>query len=197
MLRAFFRDSAVYGTAKLLTGGVALLSLPIYTRALGPADYGVVDLLTTVAAIVHVTVALEISQGYGRYVMSIEGQGERSRYASTALWFTVAAYSAFVLAALPLAGVVSVWWFGSRDHATTEHPVELVHPGRHGPCGLDVDLTDRPGGAADRTCPRRTDRGRRGVGHRPPGLALAAPADPLGRQPAALGAAEGGALPGR
>lgn len=126
MLRAFFRDSAVYGTAKLLTGGVALLSLPIYTRALGPADYGVVDLLTTVAAIVHVTVALEISQGYGRYVMSIEGQGERSRYASTALWFTVAAYSVFVLAALPLAGVVSVWWFGSRDHATILRVATLV-----------------------------------------------------------------------
>ena len=126
MLTAFFRDSAVYGAARLLTGGVALLSLPIYTRALGPGDYGVVDLLTTVAAIVHVSVALEISQGYGRYVMSIEGAGERNRYTSTALWFTVAAYSLFVVIALPLAGIISEWWFGTRDHTTTLRIAMLV-----------------------------------------------------------------------
>jgi hypothetical protein len=86
---------------------------------------------------------------------------------------------------------------GARHHAAAEHPVELVHPGRHGPRGLDVDLTDRPGGAADGAGPRRTDRGCGGVGHRAPALALAAPADPLGGQPAALRAPEGRALADR
>ena len=113
MLKAFFKDSAVYGTARLLTGSIALLSLPIFTRVLSPADYGAVDLLTTIAAIVHVTVAIEISQGFGRYVLSADGRGARERYASTALWFTLAAYSVFAAIVFPLAGRISIWLLGT------------------------------------------------------------------------------------
>ena len=118
MLRAFFKDSAVYGTARLLTGSIALLSLPIYTRALSPSDYGAVDLLTTIAAIAHVTVAIEISQGFGRYVLAAEGAGARERYASTALWFTLAAYSVFLMVVLPFAGRISVLLFGTDAYTT-------------------------------------------------------------------------------
>lgn len=126
MLRAFFRDSAVYGTAKLLTGSIALLSLPIYTRALGPADYGVVDLITTIAAFAHVTVALEISQGFGRFVIAPEGEGRQSAYASTAFWFTLAAYSLFAVVVAPFGGVISQWLFGIADYALTLRVATLV-----------------------------------------------------------------------
>lgn len=126
MLRAFFRDSAVYGSAKLLTGSIAFLSLPIYTRALGPADYGAVDLVTTIAAIAHVTVALEVSQGFGRFVLAPEAGGKHAAYASTAFWFTLAAYSLFVAMVLPLAGGLSGWLFGSTAYAPTLQVATLV-----------------------------------------------------------------------
>jgi len=126
MLKSFFRDSAVYGTAKLLTGSIAFLSLPIYARALGPADYGAVDLVTTIAAIAHVTVALEVSQGFGRFVLAPEAGGRHAAYASTAFWFTLAAYSLFVAIVLPFAGGLSSWLFGSADYAATLRVATLV-----------------------------------------------------------------------
>ncbi len=126
MLKAFFRDSAVYGVAKLLTGGLTLLSLPIYTHALAPREYGVVDLLTSLATVAHVTVALEIAQGMGRHVMSPEGAAARDRYASTALWFTLATYSIFVAVMMPFAGHVSHLLFGHDGYANVVRVATLV-----------------------------------------------------------------------
>lgn len=126
MLKAFLRDGAVYGIAKLMTGGIALIALPIYTHALVPADYGVVDLLTTVASVAHVTVALEIAQGLARYAMAPESAGIRDRYASTALWFTLAAYSLFVAIAVPFARPISASLAGSPEHANTVRVASLV-----------------------------------------------------------------------
>lgn len=126
MLKAFFRDGAVYGIAKLLTGGLTLLSLPIYTHALVPREYGIVDLLTSLATIAHVTVALEIAQGMGRHVMSPEGAAARDRYASTALWFTLATYSVFASAVMPFAGLISEKLFETAAYANVVRVATLV-----------------------------------------------------------------------
>lgn len=126
MLKTFFRDSAVYGLAKLLTGGLTLLALPIYTHALAPKDYGVVDLLTSLATVAHVTVALEIAQGMGRHVMSPEGEAARERYASTALWWTLASYSIFAAGMMPLAGLISRLLFGNEDNGNVVRVATLV-----------------------------------------------------------------------
>jgi O-antigen/teichoic acid export membrane protein len=57
-----------------------------------------------------VTVALEISQGLGRYIADEEDERVRRDYASTALWFTLAVYTAFALAveaaAVPITDLV-------------------------------------------------------------------------------------------
>src|SRR5687768_11473220 len=126
MLTAFFRDSFVYGFARMLTGAIALLSLPIYTRALSPSDYGVVDLVTAVAAIAHVVIALEISQGFGRYVLAAEGRGDRASYTSTALWFTVGAYSLFAAIVFTFAGPISVVLFGSHTYTPITRASTMV-----------------------------------------------------------------------
>ena len=126
MLKAFFRDSIVYGLAKMLTGAIALIALPIYTRALSPADYGVVDLVTAVAAIGHVMIALEISQGFGRYVPAADGRDARAGYTSTALWFTVGAYSLFAAIVFPFAQPISVVLFGSDAYTAVTRASTLV-----------------------------------------------------------------------
>ncbi len=118
MLKAFFRDSAVYGVAKALTGAITLLTLPIYTHALPPGQYGVIDMLASAAAVVHVSVALEIAQGVARYVNAPETSAFRRSYASTALWFTVAAYSLFVFCALPLAPQISGMLLATNRYAS-------------------------------------------------------------------------------
>lgn len=126
MLKAFFRDSAVYGLAKVLTGGITLLSLPIYTHALPPGEYGIVDLITSLATIAHVTVALEIAQGLGRFILAPEAEGQQKQYASTALWFTLATYSLFAAAVIPLGALVSRLLFQTDANATIVRVATLV-----------------------------------------------------------------------
>jgi O-antigen/teichoic acid export membrane protein len=107
VLARFLKDSAVYGVAGVLTRGIMLLLIPFYTRALAPEAFGVIDLLTIFGAIIALTIALEISQGVARFFAGAESPELARTYASTALWFTAAAYGLFVLVAFAFAGPIS------------------------------------------------------------------------------------------
>ncbi len=109
MLRQFFKDSAIYGATSLLSQGISLLLLPLYTRVLSPTDYGIVDILTVFAALVNLTIALEISQGLARYFADAKTDSARTGYASTALWFTAGVYTLFAAIAYLSSAPLSQW----------------------------------------------------------------------------------------
>jgi O-antigen/teichoic acid export membrane protein len=115
MLRRFIRDGGIYGISSVLTKGIGLLLLPIYTRALTPAEYGVVDLLQVVRSFVALTVALEITQGLVRFFPEARSDTERRALASTAFWFTLATHALFAGAAPVWARPLSAWLFGSPE----------------------------------------------------------------------------------
>lgn len=99
MLNTFLRDGVVYGLARVVTSGMSVLLLPLYTRSLSPDQYGVVDFLTVVGSIVCVMVALEIGQGYARYYAEATTDNERIAYASTALLFSAGTFLLFTVLA--------------------------------------------------------------------------------------------------
>jgi O-antigen/teichoic acid export membrane protein len=92
----------VYGVAALLSQGIGLLLFPFLAHHFSPREYGVIDILTLVAILANLTVALEVNQGLGRHFVDAS-EPERVDYASTALLFTVGAYTVFAAIALPLA----------------------------------------------------------------------------------------------
>lgn len=100
MLKAVLRDSLVYGLASVLSKGLAIFLLPLYTRVLSPGDYGAYDLLITLGALANLVVALEIAQGLARYWADAPEPAERRRLASTSLWFSVLMYGLFLLVGL-------------------------------------------------------------------------------------------------
>ena len=102
MIRRFLADSAVYGVAALLSQGIGLLLFPFLAHHFSPQQYGVIDILTLVAIIANLTVALEVNQGLGRQFVDAS-ERERVEYASTALLFTIGAYTVFAIVALTLA----------------------------------------------------------------------------------------------
>lgn len=110
MFRQFLKDSAVYGTATILSRAVSLLLLPFYTRVLSPTDYGITDILTVFASFVAVTIALEIVQALARHYPDAQTEAEKAAYASTALWFTAIVYTLFVIVCMvfsrPLASLI-------------------------------------------------------------------------------------------
>jgi O-antigen/teichoic acid export membrane protein len=103
VLRDFVRDSAIYGVATIVQRSAQLMLVPLYTRVLDPAEYGLVELFLVLSALVNLTVALEVSQGFARYYADAPSRAARVSYASTALWFSLLMYSLFVVVGLVMA----------------------------------------------------------------------------------------------
>jgi O-antigen/teichoic acid export membrane protein len=116
MLRAGLRDSIIYGFASILSKGLAIFLLPIYTRVLDPSDYGVYDLLLTLAAFANLIIALEISQGLARFWGDLDSWTEKRKLASTALWFTALMYGAFLIAGLIWAAPLNTLIIGDERY---------------------------------------------------------------------------------
>ena len=118
MINRLLRDSVVYGISTAFARGVQLLLVPVYTRILGPAEFGVVDMVVVFGALVNLTVALEISQGVARYLADARDEPSRRRYASTAVVFSLGAYGAFAVTAFALAAPLADLLFGSDQWAS-------------------------------------------------------------------------------
>ena len=100
MIRQFFKDSFLYGISSVVIQGIPILVLPVYVRLLSALEYGALEIITIFAAFVNLTVALEIMQGFARHYPDARTEVEKHEYASTALWFTLAAYGLFAGVAL-------------------------------------------------------------------------------------------------
>jgi O-antigen/teichoic acid export membrane protein len=77
----------------LLSQGIGFLLFPFYAHVFSPHDFGILDLIGLALAFAGVTIGLEISQGLGRYFLDTDSFDEKRTLASTALWFTLAAYT--------------------------------------------------------------------------------------------------------
>ncbi len=109
MFKQFIKDSFIYTIGNILVRGVSYLLLPLYTRVLTPTDYGLTDLLLVFSSFATIIVALEIVQGVAIYFANTEDQNEKISYASTALWFAMAAYSIFCITCIIFATPFSEW----------------------------------------------------------------------------------------
>lgn len=119
MLKQLLRHSAVYGFASVLSRGVQIILIPIYTRFIAPAEFGVIDIVAVLGAFVNLTVAVEISQGVARYLADAEEESDRCKFASTSVIFSVGAYSTFAVVSVVLASPLADLLFGSDRWAST------------------------------------------------------------------------------
>lgn len=115
MLKAFFRDGIIYAIPALISRSLGLILFPLYTRVLSPADYGSLDLLAVFAGIVNLTVALEVSQGVARFYGAEPDADRKTRYVSSAFWFTVVCYSIFAIAAFAGTKQLSDFVMGQKN----------------------------------------------------------------------------------
>lgn len=126
MMRALARDTLIYGAAAIVSRGLSLILLPVYTRILSPGDYGVLDMVMVLGSFALLLVALEITQALARFYGDTEGEAAKRRMASTTLWFTVAAYALVFAAAFAAARPLAAWQLG-RPEMTDAH--RLGHAG--------------------------------------------------------------------
>jgi O-antigen/teichoic acid export membrane protein len=146
-VRSFFQHGAIYALGGVLSQGISFVLFPFFAHVFAPHDYGIIDLIALSMTLVNLTLALEISQGLVRHFVDSTDLAERRGYASTALIFSAAVYTAALVAALiairPLSalllgdsgesgvmtiGVVAIW-FGAMLSLTQDLLRWQLRPG--------------------------------------------------------------------
>jgi O-antigen/teichoic acid export membrane protein len=118
-LRRLAGQVLVYGSGRFGLQLFSLITLPILTRVFTPAEYGIVETISTFASIVAIAATLSLNSAVQRsYFDYTKDQiGERRLVVSTGLWATVAWSIAVCIALVVAARPLSELFFDTDDHA--------------------------------------------------------------------------------
>jgi O-antigen/teichoic acid export membrane protein len=117
-IKRLAQHSAIYGVGGLVSRFVALLLLPLYTRYLTPADYGAVETLVALAAILATILRLGIASAFFRFYFDSTDPAHRLRVVRTSFWFTMTMATIGLVVGLALAGQISEWLFDTDGRTT-------------------------------------------------------------------------------
>lgn len=111
------RHTLVYGGGILLNKALAFVMLPLYTRYLTPADYGVMGLIEMTLDVIAILGGVQLAQGIYRYYHKATDQREREEVVFTALLALGMSYVVVSLAAFAAAPFLSQTVFQTGEHA--------------------------------------------------------------------------------
>jgi O-antigen/teichoic acid export membrane protein len=117
VIRALWRDGAVYALGTIVSRGLGVLLLPLYTHALPPDSFGLLDLIVTAGVLINLVVPLETPQSVARLWNEREEGVPRRRLAGTGLCFAVLGYVVFLAVAWAAAASIALWLSGQAHHA--------------------------------------------------------------------------------
>jgi len=114
-LKRLARHSAIYGLGGLVSRIIAILLLPLYTRYLKPADYGAVETLLALSAVLVTILRGGIASAFFRFWFDSPDPEHRRVVLRTSFWYTMTASTAGLLAGAALAAPISELLFGTSD----------------------------------------------------------------------------------
>jgi len=116
MIKALFKESGIYAIPTLLVSLAGFFMLPVYTRVLTPADYGLLETVTRITDIFGLLLGAGIADALVRFYSESENQAQKSNIVVTAvsllILFTLAGGLLFAVLSRPLAQ----FFLDSGDH---------------------------------------------------------------------------------
>jgi O-antigen/teichoic acid export membrane protein len=116
-LRRLLTTGAAYQVADVVSKGIALILLPVYTRHLTRADYGTAELLVTTVILVSIVARLGVGEALVRFHFLDADVERRRALARTATGVLLAVTTAVAGAVAIFAGPLSDWLLGSSQPA--------------------------------------------------------------------------------
>ena len=107
----------MYGSADVAILAINFLLLPIYTRVLLPAEYGVLALVLVLEAVLKPLYRWGLNTSFLRLYYDCRNDADRKTLAGTAIIFLLGANGGLTVVLLVVAPVLSNLLFGTRDHA--------------------------------------------------------------------------------
>jgi len=87
--RELLQNTVVLGIGQLVPKVISLVILPILTKYLTTAEYGMYDFVLSVASLLIPLVSLQIQQGVFRYLLDAKSTSEKSVYITCAVSFII------------------------------------------------------------------------------------------------------------
>ena len=106
---------AAYQASSVLAAALALVTLPLYTRALTKADFGIAETLLTFIILVSILLRLGLGEAFVRHYHATAEGNDRDRLAATTVATVLAISTVAALVGLALAGPLSRLLFGLED----------------------------------------------------------------------------------
>jgi O-antigen/teichoic acid export membrane protein len=111
------KHSVIYGLGGLIQRIVAVLLLPLYTRYLSPSDYGAIEALVALSAVIFALLRAGIQSSFFRFYFQAEDDRGRRTVVRTSFWFTMGTATLALIAGVALAEPISTALFGTSDNA--------------------------------------------------------------------------------
>lgn len=111
------KHALVYGLGTIASRAVSFLMLPVYTRYLTPADYGVMGLIELTLDIIAIVAGAQLATGVFRYYHKTEKADEKKAVVSTAFLTLTASYGIVGAACFLGADLISGIVFPNADHS--------------------------------------------------------------------------------
>ncbi|HEV8249047.1 MAG TPA: oligosaccharide flippase family protein [Gaiellaceae bacterium] len=116
-MKELLRHTAVYGLGNLVARIVSVLLLPLYTRYLTPGDYGLIETLVALSAVLTALVAQAMKSAFFRFYFDSAEDDRRRRVILTAFWYVMAAATGVLALGVAFAGPISSVLFGDDSHS--------------------------------------------------------------------------------
>jgi O-antigen/teichoic acid export membrane protein len=115
-LKELLRHSAIYGLGSIVARVLGVLLLPLYTRYLSPSDYGLIETVVALSAVLTALVAQAMKSAFFRFYFDSAEPERRLLVVRTAFWYVLAASTALLVAGVALSQPISWLLFGTRSH---------------------------------------------------------------------------------
>ena len=110
------KHSVIYGLGGLIQRIVAVLLLPLYTRFLNPSDYGAIEALVALTAVVFALLRAGIQSSFFRFYFNAEDERGRQTVVRTSFWFTMGTATLALAAGELLAPQIAQALYGATEH---------------------------------------------------------------------------------
>lgn len=117
MLRSLIKDSAIYAVGTLAGQIIGFVMMPIYTRVLTPADYGVVETVMRIVDVINLFLAMGVVEAFLRHYYLAKDETERYRLISSVFTFNLLVVVFGGIAAFFFAPQLSYIAFGHERYA--------------------------------------------------------------------------------
>jgi O-antigen/teichoic acid export membrane protein len=111
------RHTLVYGLASVLAKAISFVMLPVYTRYLSPADYGVMQLIDMTLDVISIIAGAQVALGIFRFFHKAVTNEDRRSIISTAFLMLALSYATVGCITLATSPFISRLVFHTTDYA--------------------------------------------------------------------------------